>query len=238
MKQINAKDVLMMLFVIAMYYQFFLISKQEVITKPVHDNTIVHTDSIMFNIPEHDKIIEQPVVNNQTKNIKKHILTSSKQQKYQLSKAGKDFIKSHETCVLHAYNDPDPKRRSVGWGHQIRPGEKLETITKEKADELFEKDIKWVNESINRLISRNDKRFIYSQGFIDGLGSLIYNCGEYGVTLTEFWTRWQKCRYDKDSSNYINESDLKFTIAAVKTARISAPGHVKRRNNEYKMMLN
>ena len=237
MKQINAKDVLMILFVIAMYYQFFSISKQEVVAKPIQDNTTVFTDSIMFNIPEHNEIIERPVVINQSKDIKKHVSMGSKSQEYKLSKEGKDFIKKYETCVLKAYNDPDPKRRSIGWGHQIQPGEKLENITQAKADELFENDIEWVNDAINRLIRKNDKRFTYSQGFIDGLGSLIYNCGEHGVTLTEFWSRWQKCRYNKDSANCINESDFKYTVAAVKTSRISAPGHIERRLNEHKLML-
>ena len=107
-------------------------------------------------------------------------------KKYRLSKIGKDYIKSHETCVLHAYNDPDPNRRSVGWGHQIQPGEKLEHITQKKADELFEKDIEWVNDAINRLISQNDRRFIYTQGFIDGLnkGQPIFNMSKRNVVLT------------------------------------------------------
>jgi GH24 family phage-related lysozyme (muramidase) len=158
-------------------------------------------------------------------------------KKYRLSKTGKDYIKSHETCVLHAYNDPDPNRRSVGWGHQIQPGEKLEHITQKKADQLFEKDIEWVNDAINRLISQNDSRFIYTQGFIDGLGDMIYNCGERGVTLTVFWERWQRCRYDKNEPGYINKNDLNFTIAGIKTSRISAPGHIERRYNAHKMML-
>ena len=162
----------------------------------------------------------------------------NKPEKYRLSKIGKDFIKAKEICVLHAYNDPDPKRRSVGWGHQIRPGENLEHITQNKANELFEKDIEWVNDAINRLIAQHDNRFVYSQGFIDGLGSLIYNCGERGVTLTEFWDRWQKCRYDRKQPGYINKNDLNYTIAAVKTSRISAPGHVERRYDEHKLMLN
>ena len=158
--------------------------------------------------------------------------------KYKLSKTGKDFIKSKETCVLTAYNDPDPQRRSVGWGHQIQPGENLEHISQKKADELFEKDIEWVNDAINRLIKQHDRRFIYSQGFIDGLGSLIYNCGERGVTLTEFWNRWSKCRYDDSTPGYINQNDLNFTIAAVKTSRISSTGHIERRYDEHKLMLN
>lgn len=179
------------------------------------------------------------IIEHKSKESKKIIKKEKKiklyNKRYHLSKKGKDFIKQHETCVLKAYNDPDPKRRSVGWGHQIQPGENLEIISQKKADELFEKDIQWVNDAINRLISKNDKRFKYSQGFIDGLGSLIYNCGERGVTLTEFYSRWQNCRYDKNIGN-INKSDLDYTLAAVKTSRISAPGHIKRRHNEYKLM--
>lgn len=184
------------------------------------ENMFNETD--MFNISE------------QTQNIE-HL---NRPIKYKLSRKGKDFIKSQETCVLHAYNDPDPKRRSVGWGHQIQPGETLEHITQRKADELFEKDIEWVNDAINRLLAQTDKRFIYTQGFIDGLGDLIYNCGERGVTLTVFWDRLQKCRYDKNEPGFINKNDLNFTIAGVKTSRISTKGHVPRRYDAHKMMLN
>ena len=205
----------------AMAYQFSTLAKNENVN---NTNNIIDTVSIVSTIEPN---FVEPQIN--------HI---EKPKSYSLSKEGKDFIKQHETCVLNAYNDPDPKRRSVGWGHQIQPGENLEHITQKKADELFEKDIQWVNEAINRLISNNDKRFVYTQGFIDGLGSLIYNCGERGVTLTKFYERWQKCRYDKNSPNFINQSDLNYTIAAVKTSRISAPGHVQRRFNEHKLMLN
>lgn len=190
----------------------------------VMKNDSVFNVSTLFRNPEQTQNIEQKKLN--------------RPNKYRLSKVGKDFIKSKETCVLHAYNDPDPKRRSVGWGHQIKPGESLEHITQKKADELFEKDIEWVNDAINRLIKQHDKRFIYSQGFIDGLGSLIYNCGERGVTLTEFWNRWSRCRYDKNTPGNINQNDLNFTIAAVKNSRISAKGHIERRYDEHKLMLN
>ena len=112
------------------------------------------------------------------------------------------------------------------------------SMISENEDKLFENDIEWVNDAINRLIKQHDNRFIYSQGFIDGLGSLIYNCGERGVTLTEFWNRWSRCRYDKNMPGNINQNDLNFTIAAVKTSRISAPGHIERRYDEHKLMLN
>lgn len=215
----KAYKVLNAIFCFLMCYQLYSINNN------TNEN---NTDNIIVNL-NIDTVFQDVV---------KPVEHLEKPTKYALSKVGKDFIKKHETCVLKAYNDPDPKRRSVGWGHQIRPGENLEHITQAKADELFEKDIEWVNDAINRLIAQNDNRFIYSQGFIDGLGSLIYNCGERGVTLTKFYERWQKCRYDKNSENYINMNDFNFAIAAVKTSRISAPGHVQRRYNEHKMMLN
>jgi len=180
------------------------------------ENILNSLDSIKF------ELIDTPIIQNKI---------------YSLSKTGKDFIKSHEKCVLHVYNDPDPQRRSIGWGHQLRPGENYETITKQKADELFEIDIEWVNTAINRLISKNDNRFVYTQGFIDGLGSLIYNCGERGVTKTIFYKRWQNCRYDKNAPGFINLSDWLYTIEGVKTSRISAPGHKIRRYNEHLLML-
>ena len=210
-------------FVSCMVFQLFYRNVEKSNTKLFVENKINNND-----------ILPQEVSN-------KEIVNSFKLRKpkrYKLSKRGKEFIKKHETCVLKAYNDPDPKRRSVGWGHQIRPGENLERITKAKADELFEKDIECVNDAINRLIAQNDNRFIYTQGFIDGLGSLIYNCGERGVTLTEFYSRWQKCRYDKNENGNIHRNDLLYAIAAVKTSRISAPGHIERRYNEHKLMLN
>ena len=219
----NSNKFLGGLFCLAICYQLLCTS----FTTIDNDTNDMKTEN-MFNETEMFNISEQ------TQNIE-HF---NRPKRYTLSKKGKDFIKSQETCVLYAYNDPDKKRRSVGWGHQIQPGEKLEHITQRKADELFDKDIEWVNDAINRLIKQQDKRFIYSQGFIDGLGSLIYNCGERGVTLTEFWNRWSRCRYDNNMPGNINQNDLNFTIAAVKTSRISAPGHITRRYDEHKLMLN
>jgi len=210
-------------FSIAIIYQLFINNQV--------NNIVSETNEIYI---ENNSIVSTNIKVNESVEVVEHL---KRPVKYKMSKNGHDFIKKQEICVLHAYNDPDPQRRSVGWGHQIRPGENLEHITQKKADELFVKDIEWVNDAINRLIAQNDSRFIYTQGFIDGLGSLIYNCGERGVTLTEFYARWQRCRYDKTQPGYINKNDLNFTIAAVKTSRISAPGHITRRYDEHKLML-
>lgn len=237
----NCNKFLAVLFFLAASYQLFCINNKSSNNVNNIKTIIASNKNISSSKKENigiNKITSKKLDNNQIDNNKIYNKHLEKPSIYQLSKQGKNFIKSHELCVLDAYNDPDPQRRSVGWGHQIQPGENLEHITQKKADELFEKDIQWVNAAINRLIANNDKRFIYTQGFIDGLGSLIYNCGETGVTLTEFYSRWKKCRYDKNEPGYINKNDLCYAIAAVKTSRISAPGHIERRYNEHKLMLN
>lgn len=154
---------------------------------------------------------------------------------YSISDNGKQFIKNHEQLRLKAYNDPTPTKRSIGWGHQIKKGENYIEITEQKANEIFEKDIELVNASINRLLKKTNPNFKYTQNFIDGLGSLIFNCGEYGVSTTDFYKRLLKCRPDNSEDN-IKEEDLNFTLVAVKTSKIFCEGHKIRRMNEYNLM--
>lgn len=156
---------------------------------------------------------------------------------YKISNEGKEFIKSHESLKLIAYDDPTPQKRSIGWGHQIQPGENYTKITETKANELFDNDIKKVEAAVNRLLKKTNPNFKYTQGFIDGMCSLVYNCGEYGVSQTPFYQRLLKCRADNSLDN-INESDLNFTLAAVKTSKVFCSGHKVRRQNEYEMMIN
>lgn len=154
---------------------------------------------------------------------------------YSISDNGKQFIKNHEQLRLKAYNDPTPTKRSIGWGHQIKKGENYTEITEQKANEIFEKDIELVNASINRLLKKTNPNFKYTQNFIDGLGSLIFNCGEYGVSTTDFYKRLLNCRPDNSEDN-IKEEDLNFTLVAVKTSKVFCEGHKIRRMNEYNLM--
>lgn len=149
-----------------------------------------------------------------------------------MSKTGHNIIKSYETCQLEKYKDSHGY--SIGWGHLIKPGEKYEKISQKVADELFIKDIQWVNEAINRLLKPVNKAK-FSQNFIDGLGDLIYNCGEAGVKNTTFYKRLLACRIDKFGN--INKNDFNFTVVAVKSAHVYENGHKKRRYACHKLML-
>lgn len=162
------------------------------------------------------------------------ISVSSYAGEYRMSAVGHNMIKKHEQCKLAKYKDSNGY--SIGWGHKIKKGENYNKISQQQADKLFIKDIEWVNDAINRLLKPVGKAK-FSQGFIDGLGDLIYNCGEAGVKKTQFYKRLLKCRIDKKTGK-INNNDFNYTIAAVKTAHVYQKGHKIRRYNCHKIMLN
>ena len=150
---------------------------------------------------------------------------------YTISNNGKNFIKKHETCKLTAYWDSNGY--SIGWGHHTKEVYKGMKISKAQANKYFDKDIKEVEKAANRIIKSLPYEYQFSQNFFDSLCSLIYNCGEGGVKNTNFYKRLKSCRV---KNGKMNMADFNFTVAAVKTSKISAPGHKERRLNEYKLM--
>lgn len=152
---------------------------------------------------------------------------------YKMSSTGLENIKSYENCRLTKYKDS--KGYSIGWGHLIKKGENYTKISQATADKLFVKDIAWVNDAINRILKPFGNKVKFSQGFIDGLGDLIYNCGEGGVYKTEFYKRLMKCRI---KNGKINQNDFNFTVAAIKTSHVYVKGHKSRRYKCHMMMLN
>lgn len=151
---------------------------------------------------------------------------------YTISGKGKRFIKNKETCVLTAYWDSNGY--SIGWGHHGSDVKKGMKISKAQADKFFNKDIKEIEASANRLLKSLPYKYVFSQNFFDGLCSFVYNCGESGVQKSEFYKRLKRCRV---RNGVINKNDLNYSIASVKTSRISAPGHKSRRYDEHKLML-
>lgn len=172
---------------------------------------------------------------NHNNNINKH------KKYYKISNKGKLHIKKYESCVLTIYNIKNHKGKTeryntIGYGHQLRPGDKYysrKSITQSEADKLFESDINIINESINRLMSELDSRFNPSQDFIDGFGSLVYNCGESGIRNSILFKRLKNCRYN---NNIINKKDLEYAVSAVRNINITHKGHIDRRETECLLM--
>ena len=158
----------------------------------------------------------------------------------QISNDGVNLIKNFESCRLTAYKLKGESRYTIGYGHVIYPGDNTPMkITKSQAEKILNNDLKKYNIYLQDMLGELDHRFRYTQSFIDGLGSLVYNCGPDGVKKTIFWKRMKQCRFDK-STNNINTDDLKFAIAAVRTANISSryrKGHTYRRKVETRVMI-
>lgn len=151
---------------------------------------------------------------------------------YTISDNGKNFIKKHETCQLVAYWDVNGY--SIGWGHHSKDVYKGMKISQIQANKYFDEDIKEVEMAANRIINSLPYKYKFSQNFFDSLCSLVYNCGEGGVKSTNFYKRLKSCRV---KNGKMNMNDFNFTVAAVKTSKISVPGHKERRLNEYKLMI-
>lgn len=142
------------------------------------------------------------------------------------------LIQKYEKCVLQAY--PDAGGWTIGWGHHGKDVYKGMVISKAEADEMFKNDMKKYAPCVNRLISALPYEYEFSQGFIDGLFSLVYNCGENGVKNTPFYQRLLKCRV---VNGVMNEDDFNYTLEGVKISKIPTKHHVKRRLEEYNLMI-
>lgn len=157
-----------------------------------------------------------------------------------ISEDGKKLIKSFESCSLTTYTMKGERYPTIGWGHVIYPGDKTPNkISQKRADKIFDEDMKAYNALARESLAKLDHRFTYTQGFVDGLVSLIYNCGQAGVEKTRFWKAMQQCRYDEKTKN-INIDDLQYAISFVKTANIVKRyknGHTRRRKAEQAIML-
>ena len=151
---------------------------------------------------------------------------------YKISNSGKNLIKKHESCSLTAYWDSNGY--SIGYGHHKKSVYKGQTISQRQADKYFDEDIHSVETSVNKLIEDLPYDYRFSQGFIDGLCSLVYNCGEGSIRSSKFYRTLKNCRVHNGK---MNKKDLAYTVGLVKNTKISSKGHIERRKNEMKIML-
>lgn len=157
----------------------------------------------------------------------------------QISQSGVDFIKQTELCVLKRYKDN--YGYSIGYGHLIKKGENIgETITKERADELFRQDLERdVMPAVRRICKT--LHFVPTQSIVDGLASLVYNCGEKGFMKSEVYEKLLRCRPINENGD-VDEKDLNFTLSKMKTCRIPSKASgcqesvLNRREAEKKLM--
>ena len=150
-----------------------------------------------------------------------------------ISVEGENLIKSEEGCKLTAYRC-SAGFLTIGWGHQITPKDRKgwlkgrDRISKKEADVQFTKDIRnYIDPAVNRLLDELDRNGVetwkFGQEFIDGFGSLVYNCGEGGVHGTLFYKTLRKGEIEK-------------AVAMVPRTKVSKKGHKPRRIKEMNLM--
>lgn len=135
-----------------------------------------------------------------------------------VSENGIAFIKRYERFSATKYRDN--YGYSIGYGHLIKRNETFaERIDEQYASELLTRDIERdVLPAVKRVVSK--LRFRASQNLIDGLASIIYNCGERGFKQSSFYTRLLNCRADANGDCRVD--DWNFTMCALKNCRIPA----------------
>ncbi len=86
-------------------------------------------------------------------------------------KNGIDLIKRCEGFSLKPYRDV-AGHLTIGYGHRIKPGEILESVTPEQAEALLKDDLATAENGVNRLVKAD-----LSQNQFDALVSFCYNLG-------------------------------------------------------------
>lgn len=88
----------------------------------------------------------------------------------QLSTNGLEIIKQFEGFSATPY--PDHKGYSIGYGHLIKVGEQIDSVTREQADELLMQDVAGAEQAVRTAVDVD-----LDKNEFDALVSLAYNIG-------------------------------------------------------------
>ena len=140
-----------------------------------------------------------------------------------ISEKGIDFIKQKEGCSLKAYLDIGGKL-TIGVGHLIVKGENIPNeVTSEQADDLLKKDLKIVEDAINKYV-----KVKIDQEQFDALCSLIFNIG-----ITAFIGSTLLKELNKDNILKAASEFMKWIYVNKKIS----PGLLARRKDEVAMFI-
>jgi lysozyme len=94
-----------------------------------------------------------------------------------LGKRGTALIQRYEKCSLKAYLPTPNDEWTIGWGHTGPDVYEGLLITLERANELFESDVRRFERVVNRVTAP------LTQAMFDALCSLAFNTGTLGETI-------------------------------------------------------
>ena len=105
------------------------------------------------------------------------------------SEAGIAFIKSYEKFSSTAYKPTSSSKSTIGYGHEIQAGETFDSLTEEEASALLKKDLKWVEDGINK---NYEGEIPLTQQQFDAMVSLGINAGRSGLIRSDVFSNAEK----------------------------------------------
>jgi len=126
----------------------------------------------------------------------------------ELNKIGLDFIKSYEGLRLTAYKALSTEKYwTIGYGHYGSDVRQGQTITKDQADKLFEKDVQRFENVVNNLV-----KVELTQDQFNALVSFTYNVGEGALKSSDLLKKLNSGDYKGASAEFPrwNKSDGKI----------------------------
>lgn len=146
----------------------------------------------------------------------------------QMTPKGYTFLENEEGLRLYAYDDKtgrqvkvgDPVKGvlTIGWGHtgpDVFPGQ---TITREEAEALFDKDTDWAEEVVEKtMVGPNGERPNDNQ--FDACGSIAYNIGRAAYAGSSIVRNWKAGNWKAAGDSIALWNRDKFGVNDVLVAR-------------------
>lgn len=139
-----------------------------------------------------------------------------------------EIIKRHEGLRLQAYLPTPNDVWTIGYGH-TKTAKQGMRITEAQAEELLRSDIRWVEDTISRLVKVN-----INQNQFDALGSLVFNIGASQFSKSSVLRRLNAGEYEEAANAFLMWTKQRDK----KTGKMNIlPGLVKRRQEERALFL-
>lgn len=123
-----------------------------------------------------------------------------------------ELIKKWEELRLEAYLPTPQDVWTIGWGH-THTTKKGQTITKEEAQKLFDDDVKWATDAVNKHVKVG-----LTQNQFDALVSFVFNIGEGGFSRSTTLKRLNAGNYEgaAEAMTWWNKQDGKILRGLVR----------------------
>ena len=135
---------------------------------------------------------------------------------YAVSQAGRDFIKQQEQFSAMPY--PDGNGQSVGYGHQVQPGENFSyPMSFATGEQVFDSDIAKVEGIINSTVT-----VPLNQDQVDALGDFIYRIGAGNWAKSQLLADLNAGNYAAAASDFSHFVRTGGQVSSVVQARAGA----------------